>query len=41
MVDLPNDDQPSNVGTFYLWGSASIVASIVLAFAWIVTQWWA
>jgi hypothetical protein len=37
MVDQPNDDQPNNAGAHYLWGSASIVASIVLALVWLAT----
>jgi len=41
MVDLPNDDQPNNEAALYLLGSASIIASIVLAVVWILTQWWA
>jgi hypothetical protein len=41
MVDLPNDDQPNNEAALYLLGSASIIASIVLAIAWVLTQWWA
>jgi hypothetical protein len=40
MVDLPNDDQPNNAGALYLWGSALIIASIVLALVWLAT-WWA
>jgi len=39
--DQLNDDQPNNVGALYLLGSASLVASIVLALVWVFTQWWA
>jgi hypothetical protein len=46
MDDQPNDDQsnyaqPNNVASLYLLGSASLVASIVLALVWVFTQWWA
>jgi hypothetical protein len=34
-----NEDQPSNTG-LYVLGSASIIASIVLAIVWVLTQWW-
>jgi hypothetical protein len=38
MVDLPNDDQPSKADALYFLGSASIIASIVLAIVWVLTQ---
>jgi len=40
MVDLPNDHQPNKADAFYLLGSASIIASMVLAIAWAFSQWW-
>jgi hypothetical protein len=39
--DQPNNDQPDNVAALYLLGSASLVASIVLALVWVFSQWWA
>jgi hypothetical protein len=39
MVDLPNDDQPNGPDAFYLLGTASIIASIVLAVVWVLSHW--
>jgi hypothetical protein len=33
------DDQPNKADTFYLLGSALIVAAIVLAVVWVFIQW--